>query len=704
MPTDVVMPQMGESITEGTLTKWLKQPGDTVKRDEPLFEISTDKVDAEIPSPAEGVLKEVKAKEGDTVAINTVVAVIDAAGSSNGASNGAAPQASAATQSAPAAPPAQVGSQTAPGATPSTDVPMPQMGESITEGTITKWLKKVGDTVQRDEPLFEISTDKVDAEIPSPAEGVLTEIKAQEGQTVAINTVVAVIGGAASAGSVAPAGTGQGDGVASSASQPGAPGGVAAPSGGNAGGPATEVPMPQMGESITEGTITKWLKKVGDTVQRDEPLFEISTDKVDAEIPSPAAGTLTEIRAQEGQTVQINTVVAVIGGAGVGAPVQNKQPMPTATPDTQAQRAGAAIQQQVADGKGPRSSPLVRKIASENGVDLRSAGIAGTGFEGRITKNDIVGYLNSGGKAAAGASSPMLGNSGQQQGSGTPSVPGTPSHSVAQVSSGTAQPVTSARQEASTAQSAPATTAPKQAAVESAPVLGEVVPMSKMRSIIAKRMVESKQTSAHVHTVFKVDMTRIVKLREKEKNKYEQRNGVKLTFMPFITRAAIVALRKHPIVNAAVEGQNIRYNKNINIGIAVALDWGLIVPVLKQTEEKNFLGIARGIVDIADRARNKKLAPDEVAGGTFTLTNSGIFGEQFGTPVINQPQVAILGIGGLNKEALVVQDKDGGDVIAVRSVQRFTLGFDHRIIDGSDAGKFMTDFKNVLENWNEDIG
>lgn len=225
-----------------------------------------------------------------------------------------------------------------------------------------------------------------------------------------------------------------------------------------------------------------------------------------------------------------------------------------------------------------------------------------------------------------------------------------------------------------------------------------------MRSIIAKRMVESKQTSAHVHTVFKVDMTRIVRLREKEKNKYEQKNGVKLTYMPFITRAAIQALRKHPIVNAAVEGTNIRYNKNVNIGIAVALDWGLIVPVLKQTEEKNFLGIARGIVDIADRARNKKLAPDEVAGGTFTLTNSGIFGEQFGTPVINQPQVAILGIGGLNKEPLVIQDKDGGDVIAIRSIQRFTLGFDHRIIDGSDAGKFMTDFKTYLENWSEDIG
>ena len=225
-----------------------------------------------------------------------------------------------------------------------------------------------------------------------------------------------------------------------------------------------------------------------------------------------------------------------------------------------------------------------------------------------------------------------------------------------------------------------------------------------MRSIIAKRMVESKATSPHVHTVFKVDMTRIVKLREKEKNKYEQRNGVKLTYMPFITRAAIQALRKHPIVNASMQGEAILYNKNINIGIAVALEWGLIVPVVKQAEEKSFLGIARAVVDLAERARAKKLAPDDVAGGTFTLTNSGIFGEQFGMPIIAQPQSAILGIGGLDKEAVVLTDKDGQDTIAIRSIQHFTLGFDHRIIDGADAGKFMSDFKAYLENWSEDIG
>ena len=414
--------------------------------------------------------------------------------------------------------------------------------------------------------------------------------------------------------------------------------------------------MPQMGESITEGTITKWLKKVGDTVQRDEPIFEISTDKVDAEIPSPVAGVLTEIKVAEGATVTINTVVAVIGGASgksaaPAAAPKASAPAAAATPAAPAIAAPAA-----SEGDRVRSSPLVRKIAKDNNVDL--AQVPGTGASGRITKTDIVSHLEQGPKpvAAAPASAPA----------------------------------------------APAPAAAKPAAPQ--PLPGELVPMSKMRSIIAQRMVESKRTSPHVHTVFKVDMTRIVKIREKEKAKYEQRNGVKLTYMPFITRAAIVALRKHPIVNGSIEGDAIRYNKNINIGIAVALDWGLIVPVLKQTEEKNFLGIARAIVDVADRARGKKLAPDEISGGTFTLTNSGIFGEQFGTPIINQPQSAILGIGGLNKEAEVLTDKDGNDSIAIRSIQRFTLGFDHRIVDGADAGKFMSDFKAYLENWSEDIG
>ncbi len=539
-----------------------------------------------------------------------------------------------------------------------TDVVMPQMGESITEGTLTKWLKKVGDKVERDEPLFEISTDKVDAEIPSPAAGTLQEIKIAEGATVQINTVVCVIaegaGSAAAPAAAAATAAAPATAVSPAAVAPAIP--PAAPPAASTGAAGTDVPMPQMGESITEGTITKWLKKVGDKVERDEPLFEISTDKVDAEIPSPAAGTLTEIKFPEGATVGINTIVAVIGG-GTGKPVAAPAP---ATPTPVAPAAVAPVASapmapvaSTATGERPRSSPLVRKIAKDNSVDL--ARVPATGPSGRITKTDILGYIeNPAAKPAPAAAAPAI------AAAATPAA--------------------------------------------AAPIPGSLVPMTKMRSIIARRMVESKHTSPHVHTVFKVDMTRIVRLREREKSKYEQRNGVKLTYMPFITRAAIVALRKHPVVNATIEGDAIRYSRNINIGIAVALEWGLIVPVIKQAEEQSFLGIARSIADVAGRARGKKLAPDEVSGGTFTLTNSGIFGEQFGLPIINQPQAAILGIGGLNKEAAVLTDKDGNDSIAIRSIQRFALGFDHRIVDGADAGKFMADFKSYLENWDEEIG
>jgi 2-oxoglutarate dehydrogenase E2 component (dihydrolipoamide succinyltransferase) len=542
------------------------------------------------------------------------------------------------------------------------------MGESITEGTLTKWLKKPGDTVARDEPLFEISTDKVDAEIPSPVAGTLGEIKVQEGATVGVNAVVCIVnesGGVRSSPAATPAAGTKEDTVTPAAADTAARDAAAekealAPvSSGGLSGPGTDVLMPQMGESITEGTITKWLKRVGDTVQRDEPIFEISTDKVDAEIPSPIAGTLAEIKVPEGSTVSINTVVAVIGGAaGASAAPKLGSPSSVTVPSSPkgdssptAQPAPAVSPVAAAAGERPRSSPLVRKIAADNNVDLTS--VPGSGASGRITKQDILGHIAGGGPAAP-ASTPAA--------------------------------------------------ASKPAAPTYTPMPGELVPMSKMRAIIAKRMVESKATSAHVHTVFKVDMTRIVKLREKEKNKYEQRNGVKLTYMPFITRAAIHSLRKHPIVNASTQGDAILYNKNINVGIAVALEWGLIVPVIKQAEDKSFLGVARAIVDLADRARNKKLAPDDVAGGTFTLTNSGIFGEQFGTPIIAQPQSAILGIGGLGKEAKVLTDKEGNDTIAIRSLQHFTLGFDHRIIDGADAGRFMSDFKDYLENWSEDIG
>ncbi|HEY6447292.1 MAG TPA: 2-oxoglutarate dehydrogenase, E2 component, dihydrolipoamide succinyltransferase [Acidobacteriaceae bacterium] len=559
-----------------------------------------------------------------------------------------------------------------------TDVLMPQMGESIFEGTITKWLKKPGDTVQRDEPLFEISTDKVDAEIPSPAAGVLTEIKAQEGSTVQVNTIVAVIGEAGSAAAApkdaapapaqpapAPAKIEETKAAAPPAAQAQPP--VPAAAKPDASGPGHDVVMPQMGESIFEGTITKWLKNVGDQVQRDEPLFEISTDKVDAEIPSPAAGVLTEIKIQAGQTAQINTVVAVIGGAAassVPAAAPAKAAPAAAAPAKAAPAAAApAAGPEAEQGANVRSSPLVRKIAREHNVNIGA--VPATGAGGRVTKEDILAYIEKGAPAPA-----------------TAPAAATP---------------------------APAAAAPRGAAAPAtapgaAPIPGELVPLSRMRSIIAQRMVESKRTSPHVHTVFKIDFTRIVKIREKEKNKYEQRNGVKLTYMPFISRAVIATLRKMPIVNASMEGDAIRYHQNINLGIAVALEWGLIVPVIKQAEEKNFLGIARAIADLAERARGKKLKPDEVGSGTFTITNPGIFGEQFGMPIINQPESAILGVGTLLKEPAVVTGADGIDSIAIRNFIHLTLGFDHRIIDGADAGKFMAELRKYLETWSEDIG
>ncbi len=505
-----------------------------------------------------------------------------------------------------------------------TDVIMPQMGESIVEGTITKWLKKPGDRVEKDEPLFEISTDKVDAEIPSPEAGILSEIKVPEGATVGINTVVAIIGGSA-------------PGPADPTSPPKADQSDAPQASGG-----TDIVMPQMGESIVEGTITKWLKKVGDTVEKDEPLFEISTDKVDAEIPSPVAGLLTEIKVPEGSTVEINTVVAVIGGRGASRSA--------AIPERTAISAVPAPKVPVArDGRPIRSSPLVRRIAKENNLDLRQ--IAGTGSVGRITKEDVLRHLS-------------------QHGPG-----GSQPHS--------------------TEISAPP------------PLRGDLVPMTKMRAIIAQRMVESVRTSPHVHTVYKVDMTRIVRLREREKAAFQQRNGINLTYMPFIATAAIEALRRFPIVNASLEGtaegNAIRYHQNIHLGIAVALEWGLIVPVIRQAEQRTFVDLARTLADLALRARNRKLLPEEASGSTFTLTNAGVFGGEFGTPIINQPESAILAIGGLRKEPVVLTDAEGNDAIAIRSMQHYCLGFDHRLIDGADSGRFMLEFKKVLEIWDRSL-
>jgi pyruvate dehydrogenase E2 component (dihydrolipoamide acetyltransferase) len=603
-----------------------------------------------------------------------------------------------------------------------TDVLMPQMGESIFEGTITKWLKKPGDKVQRDEPLFEISTDKVDAEIPAPAAGVLKEIKVKEGATVQVNTVVGVIdaeGGAAKASAPAPAqgkaapaqpAPSQSASAASSSQADGAPAAQqppateksapvqeergSAPAGAN-GGAGIDVVMPQMGESIFEGTITKWLKKVGDKVQRDEPLFEISTDKVDAEIPAPAAGVLREIKVKEGTTVQVNSVVAVIGGAGAqgkAAPAQAAPAKPAAAPakpaPAQQQAAPQASQAHPQpelvtapsgnggqDGERLRSSPLVRRMARENNVDLTQ--VPGTGLGGRISKTDIQSFI-------------------QQHGAGG----GRPQVVPAQPRSAQQAPLQRAQAQQTQTQPSPRPSAPP--AIQTVP--GELVPMTPMRKKIAERMVESKHTSAHVHSVFKVDMTRIARFREKNRKAWEARNGVKLTFLPFIAKALLHGIRVKPIINASVVGDSIQYHKNVNIGIAVALDWGLIVPVVKGAENLSFVGLQRAIVDLGERARTKKLVPDDVQGGTITITNPGIYGPQFGLPIILQPQVAILGMGGIFKEPVVVTDEDGNDSIAVRHIIRLSVGYDHRIIDGADADQFMVAVREYLEGFNEDIG
>ncbi len=435
----------------------------------------------------------------------------------------------------------------------------------------------------------------------------------------------------------------------------------------------TDIIMPQMGESIVEGTITKWLKKPGDKVQRDEPLFEISTDKVDAEIPAPASGVLQEIKVSEGTTVGVNTIVGTISadGEAATAPAKTAVSVPEKSASQkkeEKQPAAAAPAPAVStpsaesrEEEEARSSPLVRKIAREHGVSLSQ--ISGTGLGGRITKQDILSFIEGQSSAPASRTAPST---------------------------------------AESAPPAPVTRPPAPPAPAAYP--GDLVPMTNMRKIIAQRMIESRRTSAHVHCMYEVDFTRIVHLRAKHKNAFEERHGVRLTFMPFFVRAAIIAVQQWPIINAAIEGDSIRYHRQINVGIAVALDWGLIVPVLKNAGDLNFLGLQRGITDLGERARSKKLKPEDVEGSTFTVTNPGQFGAVFGLPIINQPNSAIMGVGGITKQPLVVTDKEGNDSIAIRSVVHLTLGYDHRLIDGAVADQFMALVKKTLENWNEEIG
>jgi 2-oxoglutarate dehydrogenase E2 component (dihydrolipoamide succinyltransferase) len=451
-----------------------------------------------------------------------------------------------------------------------------------------------------------------------------------------------------------------------------------------------------MGESIAEGTIVRWLKKVGDNVERDEPLFEISTDKVDAEIPAPAAGTLTEILAKEGETVAVNAVVARIGEAGASAPAEAAPaaipapaaaapaappapapaapaappappaPEAAAKPEVKPEEKPEEKSEEKEEGKRVRSSPLVRNIAREHGVNLEE--VTGSGQGGRVTKEDILSFIEQRPEAPAAAPAPA------------PAAPAAPA---------------STPPAPAPAPAAPAPTAPR-APVFAAGERVSIEPMSGMRRTIAERMVQSRRTAAHVTTFFEVDYTNIARLRERIKKSFEERNGVKLTFLPFIIKATIDALKAFPIINSSVDGENIVYKQDLNIGIAVALEWGLIVPVIKHSDELSIMGLARASQDLATRARNKQLKPDEVTGGTFSITNFGLYGGLTATPIINQPQAAILGIGGITKRPWVVESADG-DAIAIRSIGILSLSFDHRVIDGAVADQFMAHIKKTIE-------
>ena len=599
-----------------------------------------------------------------------------------------------------------------------TEVTLPALGESVTEGTVTQWLKSVGDTVEVDEPLLEISTDKVDTEIPSPVAGTLLEIKAEEDDTVEVGAILAIIGDADESGS----GDSSSDEPAQAEAQPEetedadvekpaesddsdtpaepddeptappasqeaeqveAPQAEAQPATGNTEG--TSVTLPALGESVTEGTVTQWLKSVGDTVEVDEPLLEISTDKVDTEIPSPVAGTLLEIKVDEDETVEVGAELAIIGSgdakpaestseekapepepeetAPEPEPEPEKKPEPeaqekapepekTAEPESKPEPEPAKAEESSShEGEG-YVTPIVRKLAKEHGVDLST--VTGSGVGGRIRKADVL-------EAAEKAKAP-------------------------------------AEDEAPAAET-PAASAPKAQAPEPSALRGKTENISRLRKVIASRMVESLQVSAQLTQVHEVDVTEVARLRNKHKGAFQEREGVKLTFLPFFAKAAVEALKAYPQLNAAldIEAGTVTYPDGEHLSIAVDTERGLLAPTIRDAGDLSIAGLARKIADVAERTRTNKIKPDELSGGTFSITNLGSNGALFDTPIINQPQVAILGVGAVVKRPVVTTDEQGNDSISVRSMAYLALTYDHRIIDGADAGRFLTAVKQRLQ-------
>jgi 2-oxoglutarate dehydrogenase E2 component (dihydrolipoamide succinyltransferase) len=544
---------------------------------------------------------------------------------------------------------------------------MPALGESVTEGTVTRWLKSEGDHIAVDEPLLEVSTDKVDTEIPSPVAGTLQKIVVGVDQTVAVGADLAIIedGAAAPAAPVAtPAPVAATPAPAPVVPTPVAPAAPVAPPASNSAG--TVITMPALGESVSEGTVTRWLKNVGDSVAMDEALLEVSTDKVDTEIPSPVAGTLLAIDVPVDSTVPVGARLGLIGSANGAVPAAPAAPVapvvaaPVApvvtTPVVSAPPVVTPVAAPAAAQSDAYVTPIVRKLAAELGVNL--AVIQGSGIGGRIRKEDV--------QAAA--------------------------KPVATFSAPAAQSSTPA--------------AAKSSPVAASPLRGTTVTMSRLRKVIAARMVESLQVSAQLTTVIEVDVTKISRLRDRAKATFEAREGVKLSFLPFFAVAVCEALKVHPVLNSSVEGDQITYHGAEHLGIAVDTERGLLVPVIHNAGDLNMGGIARKISDLAARTRDNKVSPDELGGGTFTITNTGSRGALFDTPIINQPQVAILGLGAIVKRPMVVRGEDGGETIAIRSMVYLGLSYDHRVVDGADAARFLVTLKERLElgGFESDLG
>jgi pyruvate dehydrogenase E2 component (dihydrolipoamide acetyltransferase) len=574
----------------------------------------------------------------------------------------------------------------------SENVQLPALGESVTEGTVTRWLKSVGDSVEVDEPLLEVSTDKVDTEIPSPVAGVLEQILVEEDETVEVGATLAVVGDGSGGGSEGGSDATQEEASAPAAEESPAPAAeespapaaeekkdepAPAPSGSSEG---TEVTLPALGESVTEGTVTRWLKEIGEEIAVDEPLLEVSTDKVDTEVPSPVAGTLLEIRVAEDETAEVGAVLAIVGSGDAApakeepasspapaeekkaespapAPEQKKAESPAPAPAEEkkpepapASPAPAAAEKPAAAGRGSYLTPLVRKLAAEKGVDVAS--IEGTGVGGRVRKEDVL-------AAAEKAAAPTA------------------------------------------ASSAPATSsAPKAPSIpEVSPLRGTTEKMSRLRKVVAQRMLEAVQTQAQLTTVVEVDVTKVAKLRGQAKADFKAREGANLTFLPFYTLAAVEALKAFPKINASIDTDKgeITYHPSENVGIAVDTERGLIVPVIKNAGDLNLAGIARQIGDLGARTRANKVGPDELSGATFTITNTGSGGALIDTPIVPVGQVAILGTGTLTKRPAVVPGPDGEDTIAIRQFAHLFLSYDHRLVDGADAARFLTAVKKRIE-------